>query len=117
MTSAKKGSLNPLIISDASIKRDIQGSGNMQTGEKATPSFFDQETNSRLELLAKERGISPQMLVSEIVMEHFLRIDSSVDKGIQSKPRRLKGLGGIFPLRFIDPSDTISVEEDFRDLA
>ena len=80
--------------------------------EISQESGLDQAAYNRIELLAKVRGVSPQNLISEILLEHLSKVDPK-----ESSLRKLHPRSDGIPLRFVDPADQISLDEDFRELA
>ena len=89
--------------------------------ETEVESVFDKQTLSRIELLAHQRGVSPQTLVSEIVAQHLAGHEIEVgDKIHYSKKHSTSKIQRGVSRTFVDPAellaDQIPVDEDFRDL-
>ena len=82
---------------------------------------LDNSLQSRLEILASQRGVSPQMLVSEIVSLHLAAHEIEANTNIHySKKQSTVSIQRGVKKMFLDPAellaDQIPVDEDFRDL-
>lgn len=90
--------------------------GSFQTEDSTVLSpdlGFNSDSIMRIKQLAKDRGISVSKFISDILLQHLASFDSQlldnpIKKDVEEKKQH--------PLRFIDPADQISIDEDFRDL-
>ena len=92
-------------------KPEVEGEISQESG-LGNNSGLDREAFDRIELIAKVRGVSAQNLISEILLDHLAKFETK-EANFRKLPPQSNGV----PLRFIDPADQISLDEDFRELA
>lgn len=82
--------------------------------EQLSLGDLDQNTREKVTSVAQSRGVTPKIVISEIVTEHmsFFTQERSEEK---NSGWRSPKTAVTYPRRFVDPADQISVDEEFKD--